>query len=83
MTHLVTQGGLPIQRACQSVGLSRASYYRPVVNWAQRDATIIEALTTLGEARPRWGSGNMWIGCGIPATGGITSGSGGCITTCG
>lgn len=55
MTHLVTQGGLPIQRACQSVGLSRASYYRPVVNWAQRDATIIEALTTLGETQPRWG----------------------------
>jgi len=55
VTHLVTQGGLPIQRACQSVGLSRASYYRPVVNWAQRDATIIEALTTLGETQPRWG----------------------------
>ena len=83
MTHLVTQGDLPIQRACQSVGLSRASYYRPVVNWAQRDATIIEALTTLGETQPRWGFWKLWIGCGIPATGGITSGSGGCIATCG
>ncbi len=55
MTHLVTQGGLPIQRACQSVELSRASYYRPVANWAQRDATIIEALKTLGETQPCWG----------------------------
>ncbi|MDP1768759.1 MAG: hypothetical protein Q8L74_08140 [Nitrospirota bacterium] len=34
VTHLVTQGGLPIQRACQAVGLSRATYYRPVVYWA-------------------------------------------------
>ena len=32
VTHLVMQGGLPIQRACQAVGLSRATYYRPVVN---------------------------------------------------
>ena len=54
-THLVTQGGLPVQRACQAVGLGRAMYYRPVVNWAQRDAPVIEALTTLGATTPRWG----------------------------
>jgi hypothetical protein len=54
-THLVTQGGLPVQRACQAVGLGRAMYYRPVVNWAQRDAPVIEALTTLGATKPRWG----------------------------
>lgn len=55
VTHLVTQGGLPVQRACQAVGLGRATYYRPVVNWAQRDAAVIEALTTLGATKPRWG----------------------------
>ena len=55
MTHLVTQGGLPVQRACQAVGLSRATYYRPLVDWARRDAAVIEALTTLGTTKPRWG----------------------------
>ena len=49
------QGGLPVQRACQAVGLSRATYYRPVVDWAQRDAAVMEALTMLGATKPRWG----------------------------
>lgn len=52
---MVTQGGLPVQRACQAVGLSRATYYRPLVNWAHRDASVIEALTRLGVTKPRWG----------------------------
>ena len=52
---LVTEGGLPVQRACQAIGLSRATYYRPVINWAQRDAPVIEALTLLGATKPRWG----------------------------
>jgi putative transposase len=55
VTHLVTQGGLPVQRACQAVGLSRATYYRPVVNWALRDGPVIEALTALSTTNPRWG----------------------------
>ena len=55
MTHLVTASGLPVRRACQAVGLGRATYYRPVVDWARRDAPVIEALTTLGATRPRWG----------------------------
>ncbi len=55
VNHLVTQGGLSIQRACQTAGLSRATYYRPGGgNWAQRDASIIAALTALGETQPRW-----------------------------
>ena len=52
---MVTQGGLPVQRACQAVELGRATYCRPVVNWAQRDAPVIEALTTMGATKPRWG----------------------------
>ena len=52
---MVNQGGLPIQRACQAAGLSRATYYRLVVNGAQRDGPVIEALTMLGATKPRWG----------------------------
>jgi putative transposase len=52
---MVTQGGLPVQRACQAVGLSRATYYRPLVDWARRDAAVMEALTMLGTTKPRWG----------------------------
>ena len=52
---MVTQGGLPVQRACQAVGLSRATYYRSLVDWARRDAAVIDALTTLGATNPRWG----------------------------
>lgn len=52
---MVNRGGLPIQRACQAAGLSRATYYRLVVNWAQRDGPVIEALTMLGATKPRWG----------------------------
>ena len=55
MIHLVTASGLPVRRACQAVGLGRATYYRPGVDWARRDAPVIEALTTLGATRPRWG----------------------------
>jgi putative transposase len=52
---MVTQGGLPVQRACQAVGLSRATYYRPLLDWARHDAVVIEALTMLGTTKPRWG----------------------------
>lgn len=45
---LLTQGNLPVQQACQAVRLSRATYYQPLVDWARREAAVIEALTTLG-----------------------------------
>lgn len=55
MTHLVTVNGLPVQRACAAVRLGRATAYRPRVDWAQRDAPVIAALTTLVAAKSRWG----------------------------
>ena len=53
VAHLVTQGSLPIQQACAVVGLGRATYYRPLVNWARRDAPVNAALTTLVAAKSR------------------------------
>ena len=35
--------------------MGRATYYRPVVEWAQRDASVIAALTAVVVAHPRWG----------------------------
>jgi hypothetical protein len=62
---MVTQAGLPVRRACQAVGLGRATYYRPLGNWAQRDAALIEALSMLGAAKnPAGGFWNYmeWLG---------------------
>ena len=53
-------GGLPVRRACQAVGLGRATYYRPQIEWARRDAPVIAALTTLVAAKPRWGFWKCW-----------------------
>ena len=47
--------GLPIQWACRVVGLGRATYYRPRIDWARRDAPVIAALTTLVATKSRWG----------------------------
>ena len=60
MTHLVMVNSLPVQRACRAVGLGRATYYRPLVDWARRDAPVIAALTTLVAAKSRWG---FWKCC--------------------
>ena len=45
--HMVTEGGLPVHRACAAVGLGRVAYYRPLVDWARHDARVIVALTIL------------------------------------
>jgi len=42
------------------VRLGRATDYRPLVDWARRDAPVIAALTTLVAAKSRWG---FWKCC--------------------
>jgi putative transposase len=37
------------------VGLSRATHYRPLIDWARRDAPVREALLALSRRHPRWG----------------------------
>lgn len=50
----------PVQRACCVVGMDRSTYYRLLVDWAQRDAPVIAALTTLVAVKCRWG---FWKCC--------------------
>jgi len=52
---LVVEHQLPVQRACRTVRLSRAAYYRPPVPASRRDAPVIAALTDVVARYPRWG----------------------------
>ena len=56
----MTQDGLSVQRAYAVGGLGRATSYRPLVDWARREAPVIAALTTLVAAKSRWG---FWKCC--------------------
>jgi putative transposase len=47
--------GLSVARSCQCIGLARSAYYRVPLTWGVRDAEVIDALSTLIEAHPRWG----------------------------
>ena len=53
--HLVDVHGLSILKACACVGLTRAAWYRPAVDWRVRDQPIIEALLRLSEHKPGLG----------------------------
>lgn len=44
-----------MQRACRTVRLSRAAYYRPPVPARRRDASVIAALSDVVARYPRWG----------------------------
>jgi putative transposase len=57
VTYLRTTHGLSTTRACAGVGLSRAAWYRPRINWAQRDAPIVEGFNRALAKNGRWGFG--------------------------
>ena len=60
MRYLVEVHARPLRRSCECVGLSRAAYYRPPLDWTVRDAELIAALARLVEARPSRG---FWKCC--------------------
>jgi hypothetical protein len=67
---MVGEHRLSIARACRAAKLSRAAYYRQGIDWAKRDAPVIDALNTVVEKHGRWG-GSATTGCitrGIPGT---------------
>ena len=55
MTYLTEKHPLSIRRACTAIGLSRSAWYRPLVDWLERDRPIAEALGALAEQKPGLG----------------------------
>ncbi len=51
----MTDHGLSIQRACRLARLSRTAWYRPPVTGMERDRNVVEALSAMVAAKPRWG----------------------------
>jgi len=43
----------PPRRSCECVGLSRAAWYRPQLDWTVRDDELVAALARLVEPRQR------------------------------
>lgn len=55
MSYLVAEHALSKVRACRVMKLSRATYYRPRVDWQARDAELIEVLNGLEKEFARLG----------------------------
>lgn len=53
--YLRSEHGLSVSRACATAKVSRSTYYRPSVDWRERDEDVIDALNGALERRPRWG----------------------------
>jgi len=53
--YLIEEHQLSKVKAFRVVGLSRSAYYKPRVDWAQRDAEIVSALNEIVETMTRWG----------------------------
>ena len=43
---------LSIRKACANIGLSRSAWYRPWVDWTERDHAVAEALSALADSKP-------------------------------
>ena len=52
---MVREHRLSVSRACRAAKLSRAAYYRQGIDWARRDAPVIEALNAVVDKHRRWG----------------------------
>ena len=52
---MVTEEGLSIVRACAAIALSRAAYYRPTLDWRERDVQVIAIFNALIAQHARWG----------------------------
>lgn len=55
MKFLRQEHELSITRSCEMAKLSRSTYYRPVIDWRERDADVIDALNGVMKRHARWG----------------------------
>ena len=55
MTEQLVQARLPVIRACEMTGLSRAAYYKRSKPASERDADVIDVLNKIVENHQRWG----------------------------
>ena len=55
MNFLLDEHCLSIRKACSSIGLSRSAWYRPLVDWIERDDAVAEALSALADSKPGLG----------------------------
>ena len=51
----LVESGVKIKRACEIVGLGRASFYRKPRDWRVADAAVIDALNEQLQKSPRAG----------------------------
>ena len=55
VNFLLDEHCLSIRKACSSIGLSRSAWYRPLVDWIERDGAVAEALSALADSKPGLG----------------------------
>ena len=51
----MAEESVSVRRACDTVGISRAAWYRPAPERLERDSEVIEALRRLTDKHRRWG----------------------------
>ena len=53
--HLSEEHRLSVRAACRCVRLSRAAWYKSVVDWCERDRRVIDELSKLADPKPGLG----------------------------
>ena len=51
MRYLIAEHSLSVQRSCKCLGLSRAAYYKETIDWAERDAEVVDKLNEVIEKK--------------------------------